>query len=61
MSDNQLQLRIERYIEGQLTPDEIESLWDELIDKPDYREYLETLANLKRTSRSQGPIDLPSG
>lgn len=60
MSDKDLQLRIERYIEGQLAPEEIESLWDALIDRPEYREYLETLANLRSTSRSKGPIDPPS-
>lgn len=60
MSDKELQLQIERYIEGLLTQEEIESLWDDLIDKPEYREYLETLANLRRTSRSQGPIDSPT-
>lgn len=60
MSDRDLLLRIEQYIEGTLPEQEVEALWDELIDRPDYREYLETLANLKQTRRSSGPADKPS-
>jgi hypothetical protein len=57
MSDNDLLHRIERYIEGKLPEEEVEPLWDELIDKPAYREYLETLNNLKKTRRATGPAD----
>jgi hypothetical protein len=59
MLDKDLQLRIEQYIEGTLPADEVDALWDELIDKPEYREYLETLTNLKKTRRSAGPADKP--
>ena len=59
MSDKDLLLRIEQYIDGKLPPQEVESLWDELIDRPDYREYLETLSNLKNTRRATGPADKP--
>lgn len=60
MSDRDLLLRIEQYIEGTLPEQEVEALWDELIDRPDYREYLETLNNLKQTRRSSGPADKTS-
>ncbi len=60
MSNRDLLLRIEQYIEGTLPEQEVESLWDELIDRPEYREYLETLTNLKQTRRSTGPADEPS-
>jgi hypothetical protein len=61
MSDKDLLHRIERYIDGSLPEEEIEALWDELIDKPEYRDYLETLNNLKKTRRSEGPADKPPG
>jgi hypothetical protein len=57
MTDKELQLRIERYIEGSLPNEEVDSLWMELIDKPEYREYLETLTHLKKTRRSTGVSD----
>lgn len=59
MLDKDLLHRIERYIEGLLPQQEAEELWDDLIDKPEYREYLETLSNLKKTRRSEGPADKP--
>ncbi len=57
MADKELLLRIEQYIEGTLPQLDVEALWDELIDRPDYREYLETLNNLKQTRRATGPAD----
>jgi hypothetical protein len=61
MTDKELQLRIEQYIEGSLPNEEVDSLWSELIDKPEYREYLETLTNLKKTRPSTGISDRNSG
>jgi hypothetical protein len=52
MSNTDLQLRIEQFIEGTLSKEEVDALWSELIDKPEYREYLETLTNLINLRRS---------
>jgi hypothetical protein len=53
MSDKDLQLRIEQYIEGTLPENEVETLWSQLIDRPEYREYLETLTNLKKARETK--------
>jgi len=53
MSDKDLQLRIEQYIEGILPENEVDALWSQLIDNPEYREYLETLTNLKKARETK--------
>jgi hypothetical protein len=55
MSDKDLQLRIEQYIEGVLPENEVDTLWSQLIDRPEYREYLETLNNLKKARETKDP------
>jgi hypothetical protein len=61
MSDKDLQLRIEQYIEGKLPEIEVDALWSQLIDRPEYREYLETLINLKKARETKDSSDSRSG
>ncbi len=49
MSDKDLQFQIEQYIKGVLPENEVYALWSQLIDNPEYREYLETLNNLMKS------------
>lgn len=46
MLDPALIERIDRYCSGKLNEEEIEALWAELVDRPEYYDYLETMANL---------------
>jgi len=52
MSNQSILEQIEEYINGTLNEDQIESLWATLIDRPDYREYLVTLNNLRKSRES---------
>lgn len=39
--------KIDRYINGQLSPEEIDNLWAELVQDEDHLDYLKSVANLK--------------
>jgi len=40
--------KIDRYLNGMMSETEIEQLWEELIQNPDYLDYLETLKKLRQ-------------
>jgi tetratricopeptide (TPR) repeat protein len=44
---NELERKIDQYIDGQLSDEEIEELWAVLIQDGDYLDYLKSAANLK--------------
>lgn len=45
--DTELEKRIDAYVKGRLTGQEAEKLWEELLQRPDYIELLETELTLK--------------
>jgi len=51
MADRDIYIRIERYIKGELSQDEIDSLWIEFIRDPDMFNYFETYVNLIALSK----------
>jgi len=57
MSKNNEKLEIEeqidRYVAGQLSQEEIDELWVELVQHDEYMAYLETSANLKEITRDK--------
>lgn len=55
MNDYALLTRIEQYIANALNEDEIDELWADLIDKPEYLKHLETLVNLKNMPPPRKP------
>jgi len=48
-----LEQRIEMYLEGNLSPREVDDLWAELIDNEYYFDYLKSASNLKKISEEQ--------
>lgn len=42
-----IEKRIDRYINGRLSPEEIDNLWAELVQDEDHLDYLKSVANLK--------------
>ena len=57
--NKQLEDKIDRYVNGQLTHEEIEELWAELIQSGHHLDYLKTVANTKaviESDRKKTPI-----
>lgn len=48
--------RIHDFIDGNLSPEEVDQLWSELIARPDALDYLQTLATLKKMG-AEGKFD----
>ena len=46
----EIEEKIDRYVNGELSQEEIEDLWVELIQDDEYVDYLETTANLKEAT-----------
>lgn len=44
---SELKRKIDQYSDGQLTPEEVDELWTELIQRDEYLDYLKTTANVK--------------
>lgn len=47
MTETALLENIDRYLNGLLSDRQIDLLWEELIQNPDYIEYMETLKKLR--------------
>jgi len=45
-----LERKIELYVEGRLSPQEVDDLWAELIDNEYYHDYLKSAVNLKKVA-----------
>lgn len=56
MPNKEIQAKIEAYIQGGLSQEEVEHLWATILAEPDYMEYLETLANLNSLYNEAGQI-----
>lgn len=52
-SHNKIEDKIDRYVNGQLSQEEIDELWAELIQDGYHLEYLKTVANLKEAVRKR--------
>ena len=52
-SQNKLEDKIDRYVNGQLSQDEIDELWAELIQDGYHLDYLKTVANLKEVVKKK--------
>jgi tetratricopeptide (TPR) repeat protein len=48
----ELEEQIERYVNGELNQDEVDTLWTQLIREPYYAEYLKTVANVSHIINS---------
>lgn len=58
-SQKEIEQKIDQYVNGELTPDEIDELWAELIQDGYHLDYLKTVANLKeviRTKKERGKV-----
>jgi len=49
----EVEKQIDRYVAGQLSQEEIDELWVELVQHDEYMAYLETSANLKEITRDK--------
>lgn len=49
----QIEERIDQYLNGQLSPDEIDDLWVELIQDDNYLQYMQTSADLRELARQR--------
>lgn len=47
LNNKNLKERIDQYVNGQLSPKEVDELWSELIRKEEYLDYMKSMANLK--------------
>lgn len=47
LNNEELKGKIEQYLDGQLSPKEVDELWAELVEKGEYLEYMKSIANLK--------------
>lgn len=47
LEKQQLQIKIDQYIDGELSADEVDELWADLIQHEDHLDYLKNIANLK--------------
>src|SRR5699024_8979452 len=47
---------IDKYIDGQLSPEEIDELWSRIIQKEDYYDYLHVAANIKDLEAPEGAV-----
>lgn len=52
-SQNKLEVKIDRYVNGQLSQEEIDDLWAELIQDGYHLDYLKTVANLKEVVKKK--------
>lgn len=52
-SQNKLEEKIDRYVNGQLSQEEIDDLWAELIQDGYHLDYLKTVANLKEVVKKK--------
>lgn len=48
-----LEKRIEAYVDGHLTPQEVDELWAELLDNEYYYDYMKSVASLKKISENR--------
>jgi len=48
----EIQERIEHYIQGKLTSEEVDELWIKFIESPEWYEYFMTLLNLYSLGKS---------
>lgn len=48
-----LEKRIEAYVDGNLSPNEIDELWAELLDNEYYYDYMKSVASLKKISEER--------
>lgn len=46
-NDNDIKRRIDQYIEGQLSENEIDDLWAEIVQSQEHIDYLNTMANMR--------------
>ncbi|MEX0648901.1 MAG: hypothetical protein WEA56_11155 [Balneolaceae bacterium] len=51
--DKDIEERIVRYVNGNLSEMEIDKLWSDLIRDGHYLDYLKTIANLQRTHKKR--------
>jgi len=49
----ELEQQIEDYVNGKLTPSEVDDLWAELIQDEYYMDYMKSVANLKKIAQKQ--------
>ena len=47
LNNKNLKERIDQYVNGQLSPEEVDELWSELVQKEEYLDYMKSMANLK--------------
>ena len=47
LNNKNLKERIDQYVNGRLSPEEVDELWSELIQKEEYLDYMKSMANLK--------------
>ncbi len=47
LNNEELKGKIEQYLDGQLSPREVDELWAELVEKGEYLDYMKSVANLK--------------
>ena len=52
-SQNKLEEKIDRYVNGQLSQEEVDELWAELIQDGYHLDYLKTVANLKEVVKKK--------
>lgn len=50
---NDIEQRIDQYINGELSANEIDELWVEIVQNPEYMNYLNTMTNLKEVVKDE--------
>lgn len=55
MKNQSLLKRIELYVAGKLSASDVEALWADLVDQPEYHEYMVTLKNLTPSAPDPDP------